>query len=79
MDFKSLVNDEEFESTKIEFKSIVSRKNYETWAKTVVAFANTDGGTTFFGVDDDENAIGITKQQAKDILRHLTSVDSGAA
>ena len=61
MDFKKFVNFEEFESKKVEFKEIVSHKNYEKWAKTVAAFANTDGGKLFFGVDDDENAIGILK------------------
>ena len=74
MDLRSVVDDEEFESTKAELRSIVSRKHYETWAKTVVAFANTDGGTIFFGVDDDENAIGITKQQAKDDVLYINDI-----
>ena len=47
MDFKQYVNYEEFESKKIEFKEIVSHKNYEKWAKEIVAFANTDGGKIF--------------------------------
>ncbi|MGN1262189.1 MAG: helix-turn-helix domain-containing protein, partial [Candidatus Enteromonas sp.] len=74
MDFKRFVNDEEFESTKVEFKSIVSRKNYETWAKSVVAFANTSGGAIYFGVDDDENAVGITKEQAKNDLLYINDI-----
>ena len=74
MDLRSVVDDEEFESTKAELRSIVSRKHYETWAKTIVAFANTEGGTIFFGVDDDENAIGIAKQQAKDDVLYINDI-----
>lgn len=62
MDFKQYINYEEFESKKIEFKEIVSHKNYEKWAKEIVAFANTDGGKIFFGIDDDENVVGISKE-----------------
>lgn len=74
MDFKKFVNFEEFESKKFEFKEIVSHKNYEKWAKTVAAFANTDGGKLFFGVDDDENAIGIPKEQAKNDLLYINEI-----
>ncbi len=74
MDFKSFVNYEEFESKKFEFKEIVSHKNYEKWAKTIVAFANSDGGKIFFGVDDDENAIGISKEQVKNDILYINDI-----
>ena len=69
MDLKQYINYEEFENKYFELKEIVSHKNYEKWAKTITAFANTEGGKIFFGVDDDENVTGIDKEQLKlDIL-----------
>lgn len=74
MDFKQYINYEEFESKKIEFKEIVSHKNYEKWAKEIVAFANTDGGKIFFGIDDDENVVGISKEQVKIDLLYINDI-----
>jgi hypothetical protein len=44
-----------------EFKSFVTPKDYQEFelVKTVVAFANTDGGTLFLGVDDEGVPLGI--------------------
>jgi predicted HTH transcriptional regulator len=47
--------------------------------KTVVAFANGDGGTLFYGVDDDGTVVGIeggndrTPDQFNDLLRSWTA------
>ena len=41
MDFKEYINNEECGNKRIEFKEIVSYKNYEKGAKTIAAFANT--------------------------------------
>ena len=44
-----------FETENIEFKSQVTDEIY----KEVIAFANTDGGTIYIGIDDNGNAVGI--------------------
>ena len=44
-----------FESENIEFKAKLSDEIY----KEVIAFANTDGGTIYIGVDDEGNVIGL--------------------
>lgn len=44
-----------FETENIEFKSQVTDEIY----KEVIAFANTDGGVVYIGIDDDGNEIGI--------------------
>ena len=42
-----------FETENIEFKSQVTDKIY----KEVIAFANTDGGTIYIGIDDNGNVL----------------------
>lgn len=44
-----------FEAENIEFKLQVTDEIY----KEVIAFANTDGGTIYIGIDDNGNAVGI--------------------
>ncbi len=44
-----------FETENIEFKSQVTDDIY----KEVIAFANTDGGTIYIGIDDNGNVVGI--------------------
>ncbi len=34
------------------------------WAKSIVAFANEDGCTTYVGVGDDWTAFGLTREEA---------------
>lgn len=43
------------EGTRVEFK----REYAETIRKTVIAFANTEGGTIYIGMDDDGRAVGV--------------------
>ena len=74
MDFKNYINNEEFETKKYEFKEIVSHKNYEKWAKEITAFANTAGGKLFFGIDDDENVVGLTKEQIKNEILYINDI-----
>jgi len=45
-----------FETENIEFKSQFTEEIY----KEVIAFANTDGGIVYVGIDNDGNAIGLT-------------------
>ena len=44
-----------FETENIEFKLQVTDEIY----KEVIAFANTNGGTIYIGIDDKGNAVGI--------------------
>lgn len=45
-----------FETESVEFKAQFTDEIY----KEVIAFANTDGGTLYVGIDDNGNAIGLT-------------------
>lgn len=47
------------EDRKYEFKAILNADNPVRWAKTIVAFANGEGGILFVGVSDDREAFGI--------------------
>ena len=44
-----------FETENIEFKRQFTDEIY----KEVIAFANTDGGIVYVGIDDDGNAVGL--------------------
>ena len=44
-----------FETENIEFKSGFTEDIY----KEVIAFANTDGGILYIGIDNDGNAVGL--------------------
>lgn len=46
-----------FETENVEFKSGFTEEIY----KEVIAFANTDGGTIYVGIDDNGNAVGLTE------------------
>lgn len=52
---------EEGEGFEIEFKRKVSRP--EKIARTLMAFANTRGGTVLFGVDDDRTVVGVNSEK----------------
>ena len=41
------------ECTSYDFKKMLERKKVKSWLKSVSAFANTDGGSLFYGVSDD--------------------------
>ncbi len=47
-------------------------KNPESWLKSVSAFANTSGGTIFFGVADESNVVGLSDpKKDADAIRRL--------
>ena len=52
------------EGKTIEFKSEESGDTVK-WTKTLVAFANTDGGYILFGVSDESRVVGLSKELAK--------------
>ncbi len=56
-----------FESEKTEFKSAFTEEIY----KEVIAFANTDGGIIYVGIDDRGNAVGLL--DADDELSRITN------
>ena len=47
------------ETTEYEKKVTLEEKDPESWLKSVSAFANTNGGALIFGVDNDDNIVGI--------------------
>ena len=59
------------EATVCDFKEALEVKKPKSWLKSVSAFANTAGGTLFFGVDNSHNAVGLADPQkdAEDISR----------
>ena len=57
-----------FETEKIEFKSQFTEGIY----KEVIAFANTDGGVVYVGIDHDGNAVGLA-----DVDKEYTRITNG--
>ena len=74
MELKDYLKGQEFEAKQFEFKEMVSHKNYERWAKTSSAFANSDGGKILFGVDDDGRAVGIEKETLKQDILYINDI-----
>jgi ATP-dependent DNA helicase RecG len=52
------------ECTAYDFKKELERKKIRDWLKSVSAFANTDGGSLFFGVDNDGTIVGLEDPQS---------------
>ena len=59
------------EATVCDFKEALEVRKPKSWLKSVSAFANTSGGTLFFGVDNAHNVVGLADSQkdAEDISR----------
>ena len=51
------------EATEYDFKVALEVKKPKSWLKSVSAFANGIGGTLFFGIDNDRNAVGLDDAQ----------------
>ena len=51
------------EATECDFKVALEVKKPKSWLKSVSAFANGIGGTLFFGIDNDRNAVGLDDVQ----------------
>ena len=47
------------ECTVYDYKEALEEKKPKSWLKSVSAFANTMGGSLFFGVDNDGNVKGL--------------------
>lgn len=64
------------ESKTLEFKAALSSKS-ESYLKTVVAFANTDGGRLIFGIDDkSRQVIGVEKDDVFKIMDAIANAVS---
>ncbi len=51
------------EATVCDFKEALEVKKPKSWLKSVSAFANTAGGTLFFGVNNTHNIVGLSNPQ----------------
>ena len=47
-----------------DFKEMLERKKEKTWLKSVSDFANTEGGSLFYGVNDDGVIVGLENPQS---------------
>ena len=65
MNIKDLIG----ETTEYEKKVALETKKPKRWCKTISAFANGKGGKLIFGVDDNDNIVGLTniKKDSEDI------------
>ena len=52
------------ECSSYDFKEMLERKKVKSWLKSVSAFANTDGGSLFYGVNDEGVIVGLENPQA---------------
>ncbi len=52
------------ECTAYDFKQMVEYKKVKSWLKSVSAFANTEGGSLFYGVDDAGKIVGLKNLQS---------------
>ena len=46
-----------------DFKEMLERKKVKSWLKSVPAFANTNGGSLFYGVNDNGEIVGLSDPQ----------------
>lgn len=60
MKINELYSDILIEDTKFEFKAKLNPNNPVKWAKTIVAYANGEGGYIFVGVSDNRDAFGLS-------------------
>ena len=59
MDINNLIS----ECTAYDYKSMLEEKRPKSWQKSVSAFANGQGGSLFFGIDDNGGIIGLDDVQ----------------
>ena len=52
------------EYTSYDFKGMLEHKKVKSWLKSVSTFANTDGGSLFYGVNDEGEIVGLKNVQA---------------
>lgn len=73
MKIKEIFPDVLLEDKKYEFKAELNKDNPIKWAKTIVAFANGDGGIIFVGVANNGDAFGLSLDEI-DKAKNLISI-----
>lgn len=73
MKIKELFSDVVAEDLNHEYKMVLSQDNPIKWAKTIIEFANGDGGILFVGVSNNGEAIGIDLKEI-DKTKNLISL-----
>lgn len=63
MKIRELYPDVISEDLNYEYKALLTPDNPIKWAKTIIGFANDDGGTIFVGVSNDGEAFGINLEE----------------
>lgn len=61
------------ECSAYDFKEMLERKKVKSWLKSVSAFANTDGGSLFYRVNDDGVIVGLKIHKPMQTLSAKTS------
>ena len=75
MKINELYSDIVMENTGCEFKSVLNSENPVKWAKTIVAYANGEGGYIFVGVSDDGNAFGMSIEEMDKTKNLVTRIN----
>ena len=73
MKINELFEDVITEDLRYEFKAILNQENPIKWAKTLVAFANGNGGILFVGVSDNMEAFGLSLSEI-DKAKNLVAI-----
>ena len=61
------------ECSAYDFKEMLERKKVKSWLKSVSAFANTDGGSLFYGVNDDGVIVGLERSEERRVGKECRS------
>ena len=59
------------ECSSYDFKEMLERKKVKSWLKSVSAFANTDGVSLFYGVNNEGEIVGLKNVQAADFISEM--------
>ena len=62
------------ECTVYDFKGELEKKKIRDWPKSISAFANSYGGSLFYGVDRKGRIVGIIKKYLSFCLKSITFV-----
>ncbi len=73
MKISDLYPDVLMEDARCEFKAALNPENPVKWAKTIVAYANSDGGYIFVGVSNEREAFGLNMEEI-DKAKNLVSL-----
>ena len=73
MKISDLYPDVLMEDARCEFKAALNPENPVKWAKTIVAYANGDGGYIFVGVSNEREAFGLNMEEI-DKAKNLVSL-----